>query len=105
LGLSDEAKAVIMQIRASSPARHVQSATGNVSGTYPSIKMGCSIQFEVIGMNSPFVYLIEHEDHVLDQRHIGCYLAQPTILRDPKVRELPREVCRKLETNGGGKSQ
>jgi uncharacterized protein YjbI with pentapeptide repeats len=58
--------------------------------------MGCSIQFEVIGMNSPFVYLIEHEDHVLDQRHIGGYLAQPTILRDPKVRELPREVYRKL---------
>jgi hypothetical protein len=28
------------------------------------------------------------------QRHIARYLAQPAILRDPKVRELLREVCR-----------
>ena len=27
------------------------------------------------------------------------YLAQPAILRDPKVRELLREVCHKVELN------
>lgn len=46
VGLSDQAKAVVTQIRTSPPARHVQSAAGNLSGTYPSVKMGCSIQFE-----------------------------------------------------------
>ncbi|WP_165423387.1 hypothetical protein [Ktedonosporobacter rubrisoli] len=35
LGFSDQAKAIITQIRTSPPARHVQSATGNMSGTYP----------------------------------------------------------------------
>src|SRR5437016_5362942 len=36
----------------------------------------------------------------LTQRHIGRYLAQPAILRDPKVRELLREVCRQIEKGG-----
>ena len=46
LGLSDQAKAIITQIRTSPPSRHVQSAAGNVSGDFPSQKMKCSIQFE-----------------------------------------------------------
>lgn len=41
----------------------------------------------------------------LTQRHIGRYLAQPAILRDPKVRELLREVCCELETSNGEKSR
>lgn len=45
LGLSDQAKAVITHIRTSPPARHVRSSAGNVSGTYPSLKMHCVIQF------------------------------------------------------------
>ena len=64
LGLSDQAKAVITQIRTSPPARHVQSAAGNVSGTYPSQKMGCSIQFESHRDELPFVYLTEHDPQV-----------------------------------------
>ena len=48
LGLIDQAKAVVTQIRTSPPSRHVQSSAGNVSGIYPSIKMGCSIQFGLI---------------------------------------------------------
>ena len=46
LGLSEQAKAVITQIRTSPPARHVRSGASNVSGTYPGQKMGCAIQFE-----------------------------------------------------------
>jgi len=41
----------------------------------------------------------------LTQKHIAPHLAQPGILRDPKVRELLWEVCRELETSNGGKSR
>jgi putative transposase len=46
LALPEQTKALIAHIRASPPARRVQSAAGNVSGRYPSKKMGVSIQFE-----------------------------------------------------------
>ncbi|VEP17001.1 hypothetical protein H1P_5220001 [Hyella patelloides LEGE 07179] len=36
----------IQQIRSSPPSRRVQSRRGNVSGRYPSQKMGVTIQFE-----------------------------------------------------------
>src|SRR6266567_1102343 len=48
---------------------------------------------------------LQAEQMSLMQRHIGRYLAQPAILRDPKVRELLREVCREVETGDGEKSQ
>jgi hypothetical protein len=41
----------------------------------------------------------------IEEKHIDWYLAQPAILRDPKVRELLREVCRELEASDGEKSQ
>lgn len=66
LGLSEQARAIITQIRTSPPARHVQSAAGNLSGTYPSVKMGCSIQFESHRDELPFVYLLEHDPQVLE---------------------------------------
>ncbi len=43
------------------------------------------------------------EQTALTQRHISRYLTQPAILRDPKVRELLREVCHELETSDGEK--
>jgi hypothetical protein len=43
---------------------------------------------------------LQAERVTLTQRHIGRYLAQPAILRDPKVRELLREVCRQIEKGG-----
>jgi transcriptional regulator with XRE-family HTH domain len=46
---------------------------------------------------------LQDEQVALTQKHIGRYLAQPAILRDPKVRELLREVCCELETNDGEK--
>jgi len=66
LGLSDQAKAVITHIRTSPPARHVQSSAGNVSGTYPSLKMHCAIQFESHRNELPFVYLIDHDPDVME---------------------------------------
>jgi len=57
LGLSDQAKAVITHIRTSLPARRVRSSAGNVSGTYPSLKMGFAIQFESHRDELPFAYV------------------------------------------------
>lgn len=42
---------------------------------------------------------LQSEQVALTQRHISRYLAQPAILRDPKVRELLREVCHEIEIN------
>ncbi len=56
IGLSDRARAVITQIRTLPPARHVQSSAGNLSGTYPSLKMDCAIQFESHKDELPFFY-------------------------------------------------
>src|SRR5579859_1387417 len=66
LNLSEQAKEVVTQIRTNPPARHVQSAAGNVSGTYPSVKMGCSIQFESHRDELPFVYLVEHDKKIIE---------------------------------------
>jgi hypothetical protein len=46
LKLSDQAKALVERVRASPPARRVGGRAGNVSGRYPSRKMGVTIQFE-----------------------------------------------------------
>lgn len=43
--------------------------------------------------------LLQAEKVALTQRHIARYLAQPSILRDPRVRALLREVCREVESN------
>jgi putative transposase len=66
LNLSNEAQAVIHQIRTSQPARSVQSFKGNVSGRYPSRKMGVMIQFESHKNELAFIYEYEHDDDVLE---------------------------------------
>src|SRR6266516_2241862 len=45
---------------------------------------------------------LQAEQVALTQRHIARYLMQPAILRDPKVRELLREVCRELNASKQG---
>lgn len=42
-------------------------------------------------------FYLQAEQVPLTQKHIGRYLAQPAILRDPQVRELLREVCHEVE--------
>jgi putative transposase len=66
LGLSDQAKGVITRIRTSNPSRRVQSSAGNVSGTYPSLKMGFAIQFESHKNELPFAYELDHDPDVLE---------------------------------------
>jgi len=45
------------------------------------------------------VLQLQAEQVALTQRHIGRYLAQPAILRDPKVREILREVCHEVNSS------
>ena len=46
LKFSPETRVLVAGIRAAGPSRRVKGAAGNVSGRYPSRKMGCTIQFE-----------------------------------------------------------
>lgn len=45
IGLSEPAKAAITHIRGCEPARRVGGGRANVTGRYPSKKMGVTIQF------------------------------------------------------------
>jgi putative transposase len=64
--LTNEGKRVIENIRSSQPARRVQSSIKNVPGQYPSRKMGMSIQYESHTLELPFIYVIEHDNTVLE---------------------------------------
>ena len=62
----------IQRIRSSQPVRKVQSRVSNVTGRYPSVKMGCSIQFESQRVELWGIYTMERDDDVLE------YFDQPT---------------------------
>jgi putative transposase len=66
LNLSEQAERVIEEIRSSAPARRVQGRRGNVSGCYPSRKMGVTIQFESHRNELAAVYDLEHDPSVLE---------------------------------------
>jgi transposase InsO family protein len=66
VGLSDEALSVVAHIRRSNPARRVGGGQANVTGRYPSRKMGVTIQFESHRVELPTVYELEHDDGVLE---------------------------------------
>ena len=52
--------------RSSDPARRVQSGCRNVSGAYPSRKMGMTIQFESHRVELAAVYEMQHDPDVLE---------------------------------------
>jgi transposase InsO family protein len=66
LSLSREAQTVIAQIRCAESARRVGGGRQNVSGRYPSRKMGLTIQFESHRVELAFVYQMEHDEDVLE---------------------------------------
>jgi putative transposase len=66
LKLSDIQKSVIERIRTSPPSRVVGGGRKNVSGRYPSKKMGVTIQFESHRVELPKVYELEHDEDVLE---------------------------------------
>ena len=67
-----ETAAYIGRIRSSQPVRKVRSRASNVSGRYPSVKMGRSIQFESRHVELWGIYEMERDDDVLE------YYDQPT---------------------------
>jgi putative transposase len=66
LALSEQARAISTRIRTSPPSRSVQSRAGNVSGNYPSRKMGFGIQFESRHNELAAITLMEHDPAVLE---------------------------------------
>ena len=56
----------IQRIRSSQPSRRVGSTTRNVSGRYPSRKMGVTIQFESHRVELPTILEFEHDVQVLE---------------------------------------
>lgn len=71
----EKARAEIKRIRSSEPSRRVRSAKGNVSGGYPSSKMGFTIQFESHENELPYIYQIEHNKNVSE------YYDQPPFIK------------------------
>jgi len=66
VGLSDVALSVVAHVRRSNPARRVGGGHSNVTGRYPSRKMGLTIQFESHRVELPTVYELEHDDQVFE---------------------------------------
>src|SRR6266702_7010257 len=66
LGLSEASRSVIDQIRSAPPSRRVGGGRQNVSGRYPSRKMGFTIQFESHRVELAFVREMEHDPDVLE---------------------------------------
>lgn len=64
--ISEIAKAEIQRIRSSDPSRSVRSTFRNVSGRYPSRKMGVIIQFESHRLELVFIYLMEHDVYFIE---------------------------------------
>ncbi len=65
-GFEEETITYLKRIRESEPARRVKSNGKNVSGTYPSKKMGLSIQFESRTLELPAIFEKEHNPNVLE---------------------------------------
>ncbi|MEC4813047.1 MAG: DDE-type integrase/transposase/recombinase [Scytonema sp. PMC 1069.18] len=66
LHLSQQTQNLIEKIRSSEPSRRVGGGRKNVSGRYPSRKMGATIQFESHRVELPTIYEFEHDEEVLE---------------------------------------
>jgi putative transposase len=66
LQLSTEAEALIASLRESPPIRRVSGRAGNITGRYPSPKMGVSIQFESDRVEFWAIYQMERDEDVLE---------------------------------------
>jgi putative transposase len=77
LSLSQEARQAVERVRSAGPTRRVGGGRDNVSGRYPSRKMGVTIQFESHRVELAFIYEMEHDPEVLEY-----YDQAPSILLD-----------------------
>lgn len=66
MDLPERTQQMISQIRSSGPSRRVGGGSNNVSGRYPSRKMGVTIQFESHSVELASIYEMEHDSHVIE---------------------------------------
>ena len=66
LQISEAGQKIIEKVRSSEPSRRVGGGSKNVSGRYPSRKMGVTIQFESHRVELPIIYQLEHDKDVLE---------------------------------------
>ena len=66
LGIAERTQGLIDRIRSSPPARRVRGRRSNVSGQYPSRKMGVTIQFESHRVELAAIREMEHDGSVLE---------------------------------------
>lgn len=66
LQFPSETEALIASIRSSPPVRRVSGRANNITGRYPSPKMGMSIQFESDRVEFWAIYTMERDDDVLE---------------------------------------
>src|SRR5271157_625933 len=64
--VSNDARLEVNRVRSSGPSRRVEGGRSNVSGRYPSRKMGVTIQFESHRVELAFVREMEHDPDVLE---------------------------------------
>ncbi|MDF9484544.1 DDE-type integrase/transposase/recombinase [Bacillus cereus] len=75
LHISQKIKDFINYIRTSEPVRRVGGGGHNVCGTYPSKKMGYTIQYESSKVELPAIFMMENDPNVLE------YYDQPTKIK------------------------
>src|SRR6266699_1696330 len=66
LALAPSTRDYLATIRSRPPVRRVTSRAGNVSGTYPSRKMGVTIQFESHKVELWAILVMDHDPEVLE---------------------------------------
>ena len=66
LDMPEPTRSLINDIRSSGPSRRVGGGRSNVSGRYPSRKMGVTIQFESHRVELAGIYEMEHDAAVLE---------------------------------------
>src|SRR5271157_4361663 len=75
LSIPEPTCSLIDHIRSSGPSRRVGGGRSNVSGRYPSRKMGVTIQFESHRIELAGIYEMEHDAAVLE------YFDQPPAIK------------------------
>ena len=64
--IPEQRRRIVAHIRSSGPSRRVGGGRSNVSGRYPSKKMGVTIQFESHRVELAGIYEMEHDAGVLE---------------------------------------
>lgn len=86
LGLTEQARSLVAEVRGSPPARLVHSRAGNVAGRYPSRKMERTIQFESHRGELAAIYELEHDTEALE------YYDQPPPIKLSYVAKNDRNI-------------